>query len=127
MDSPNDFLLLSPLNPTEGGLNDYTCFDNRIHWYFCSKCAVRCFAFSGEGEIREVEVNKETKEVWTPKRQGWVEKTTGYLSVNATTLEPGQAGLNLKEWTEKGWIAYLDMKDEAAEARLGEPYDGGMY
>lgn len=127
MNSPDDFLLFSPLNPTEGGLNDYTCFEGRVHWYFCSKCAVRCFAFSGEGEVRDVEMDGEMHKVWTARREGWVEKETGYLSVNAATLEPGQEGLNLKEWTEKGWIAYLDFKDEIGTARLGEPHTGGMY
>jgi hypothetical protein len=50
-----------------------------------------------------------------------------YLSVNAHTLEPGQEGLDLREWTEKGWIAYLDMKDQVGESRLGEPHEGGIY
>jgi hypothetical protein len=49
------------------------------------------------------------------------------LSVNASTLEPGQEGLDLKEWTEKGWIAYLDYKYEVGERRLRKPHDGGMY
>ena len=123
-------MLLSPLNPTSGGLLDYTCFDKLIHWYFCGTCGVRCFALGGEGELREVdEPGGEGKKikVWMPKKEGWEENDTGYLSVNATTLEPGQEGLNLNEWTEKGWIAYLDCKNEAEEDRLGKPHEGGMY
>jgi hypothetical protein len=135
MDTPNDFLLLSPLNPTSGGLSDYTCFDHRIHWYFCGTCGVRCFAFGGEGVVRGVEVEGEMRQVWTPKKEGWKEggwreardTRPSYLSVNGHTLEPGQEELNLKEWTEKGWITYLDMKDEVGDDRLGEPHDGGVY
>lgn len=93
---------------------------------------MRCFSFTGEGERREVEIEekdgkKEKKMVWTPKREGWVEKETGYLTVNAVTLEPGQEGLDLRQWTEKNWIAYLDTKDKVGEARLGKPHEGGMY
>jgi hypothetical protein len=38
-DSPGDFALLSPLDEHglkmgQGGLLDYTCFDNLIHWFF---------------------------------------------------------------------------------------------
>jgi hypothetical protein len=63
------------------------------------------------------------------KKEGWSEREGGsnYLSVNASTLEPGQEGFNLKEWTEKGWIAYVDAKDNVGEYRLGEPHGGGMY
>lgn len=77
----------------------------------------------GESEIKEVEV--EGKAV---KKAGWVEgsSNTGYLSVNAATLEAGQEGLDLSEWTEKGWIAYLDFLGEIEEARLGKPYEGGV-
>jgi len=60
LNEPEDFLLLSPSNPFEG-LLDYTCFQARIHWFFCGTCGVRCFAFSGEGEVREVEIEGEKK------------------------------------------------------------------
>jgi hypothetical protein len=125
MDTPNDFYLLSPKDPNE--LSDYMCFEKRIHWYFCPACGVRCFAFRGESEVREVEVDGEKVQAWTARREGWDEPNTGYLSVNAVTLEPGQEGLSLKEWHEKGWIQYLDTKDEALEDRLADPHEGGMY
>jgi hypothetical protein len=69
--------------------------------------------------------------VWGPK-EPWAEGTeNGYLSVNAATLEAGQEGLDLREWAEKGWIAYLDTLSapqlEPRENRLGKPYEGGMY
>jgi len=60
----------------------------------------------------------------------------GYLSINATSLEPGQEGLDLREWWvaleskrraltggrhEKGWITYLDCLEEKGEDRLHVP------
>jgi hypothetical protein len=125
--SPNDFALLSPLSPSTE-LLDYTCFEERIHWYFCGKCGVRCFAFSGEGEVRDV-LGVDGKEVkaWTCKQEGWVEAKTGYLSVNAATLDADQDGLDLRQWTEKGWISYLDCKNGPVDPRLGKPHQGGMY
>lgn len=125
--SPHDFQLLSPLSPAQD-LLDYTCFAGRIHWYFCGKCGVRCFAFNGESEVRDV-LDMQGKEVraWTPRRDGWEEAKTGYLSVNAATLDQDQEGLDLREWSEKGWIAYLDCKYGPGETRLKEPHEGGMY
>lgn len=119
---------------SEEGLKDYTCFKGRIHWYFCSKCGVRCFAFMGEGEIRDVvytgiEGKDEKVRGWMPKREGWnegVEKGF-YFTLNAVTLEPGQEGCDLREWHEKGWIVYLDELKEVEEDRLGRPFEGGMY
>ncbi|KAH6666076.1 hypothetical protein B0J14DRAFT_605257 [Halenospora varia] len=127
VDAPNDFLLLSPPNPEQGGLNDYTCGDGEIHFYFCPKCGVRCFNFHGESEVRDAEVDGVRRKVWTPRKEGWVEPTMGSLSVNAATIEPGQEGFDIREWHEKGWIHYLDMKDEIGEARCGKPHSGGMY
>ncbi|KAH8648047.1 hypothetical protein BGZ60DRAFT_344433, partial [Tricladium varicosporioides] len=127
--SPEDFVLLSPLNPLDGGLSDYTCFDGNIHWLFCGKCGVRCFSFEGEAEIREVEIDGKIQQAWAPKREGWSEGTKNgcYLSINAITIEPGQEGFDLKEWHEKEWISYLDIKDETGKPRMGVPYPGGMY
>ena len=112
-----------------GGLLDYTCFDNVIHWYFCSVCGVRCFDFTGESELGTATTNIEGEQVpaWRPRKEGWKDNVTGYLSVNAATLEPGQPGLDLREWHEKSWIQYLDCKEEVGEDRFGEPYAGGMY
>ncbi len=83
----------------------------------------------GEGEVKEVEIGGEKVRVWAPKEDGWKEGTqyTGLLSVNAATLEAGQEGLDLRQWTEKGWITYLDFLNKVGEDRLGAPYEGGMY
>ena len=153
MNSPEDFVLLSPIvqeeeggggvlgglklaDAGEEGLKDYTCFTARTHWYFCSRCGVRCFAFMGHGEIRDVSYRDEEGEEkrvrgWTPKREGWREGTENgcYLSFNAATLEPGQEGErgDLRVWHEKGWISYLDQLNEVEEDRIGRPCQGGMY
>ena len=67
------------------------------------------------GELTKAWRVKEEKEVYT------------YVSVNAVTLEPGQEGLDLREWTEKGWIMYgAKLKDREAEDEK-EPSGGGMW
>jgi hypothetical protein len=124
----NDFALLSPLDPLTA-LGDYTCFEGLIHWLFCKKCAVRCFAFSGEGEVSQKEMNGVVTKFWAPKvddrhRNGG---PGSYLSVNGQTLEPGQEGLDLKDWHEKKWVCYLDTLDEKEEDRYGVPQRGGTY
>lgn len=88
---------------------------------------MRCFAVAGEGEIRGVEIEGSKSEAWMVKSEGWDESGMNYLTINAATLEPGQEGFNLKEWTEKGWIAYFDTKDEVGEGRMRESHEGGMY
>lgn len=106
-------------------LSDYTCFEARIHWFFCDRCG---FIFTGEGEIRDVNLEgQDTKRVWTPKKEGSAGGSSSYLSVNAVTLDADHQGLDLREWTEKNRIAYLDIKDEFGEDKLGKPYPGGMY
>jgi hypothetical protein len=139
-DSPKDFLVLSPLDEEEqgggggkglkmgqGGLLDYLCFDKDIHWYFCSNCGVRCFAFTGEAEVVTTQVEGKDVKAWKPKKEGWEENKTGYLSVNAVTLDQDQEGLDLREWHEKLWISYLDTKEWVGEERLRLPYPGGIY
>ncbi|TVY14325.1 hypothetical protein LARI1_G008171 [Lachnellula arida] len=89
------------------------------------------FCFCGEGEEREVEIEGERKMVWTAKRDRWVSGTSAkgfdYLTVNGVTIEPGQEGFDMREWMEKGWIAYLDVRDGVGEPRFSRPYDGGAY
>jgi len=72
--------------------------------------------------------SEEETEVWTPHKEGWTEEEgLGYLSVNATSLDVGQEGLDLREWHEKGWIAYLDTLENKEENRMRVPFVGGMY
>ncbi|KAF2503350.1 hypothetical protein BU16DRAFT_569191 [Lophium mytilinum] len=136
--SPDDFVLLAPTNPfddpADGGLADYQCFAKFTHWFFCPKCGVRCFTFGGESELAEIDLGewsggeKEGKltKVWRVKKEGWKEGDTSYLSINATSLDARQEGLDLREWHDKGWIVYLDMLDEEKENEMA-PFEGGMY
>jgi len=131
---PDDFQVLSPLNPPEE-LGDYQCFEKQIHWLFCKTCGVRCFSFMGESETVEREVmDPQTGEtnsmtVWSP-RQGWHEDMTHYLSVNGYTIDAGQEGCDLREWTEKKWVLYLDclrVQDTGPDRRYERPFEGGAY
>ncbi|KAM3067476.1 hypothetical protein ACMFMG_011621 [Clarireedia jacksonii] len=135
----DDFLLLSPTKDFEkAGLRSYRCFEAVYNWLFCGTCGVRCFAYNGEAETVKVdlaalgvkglngEVLGET-EVWRLKKEGWVEGHHNYLSVNATSLDAGQEGCDLREWHEKGWITYIDTLDQKEENRNGKPFRGGMY
>ena len=126
IDPPADFQLLSPLNPTSGGLQDYQCFAKKTHWYFCPTCGVRCFGFNNTGEVRTEDVGGEKKEVWGFKRKEWDEAEKKYLTVNALTLEPKQEGFDLREWVDKGWVAYYDYskneRDQMALPHAGDPY-----
>ena len=149
---PEQFQLLSPISTSDTsisggllvgphGLTDCVCNDKQIHWYFCSCCGVRCFAFSGEGEVRPLPSSStntgvlaegEEKQVWTPKREGWNKDSwASSLTVNATTLDAKQQGLDLREWHEKKWIVYIDClgEDEADDepARTERPHEGGTY
>jgi hypothetical protein len=140
-DSPNDFVVLSPLSFEEPGvLGDYRTFAGEYHWYFCNDCGVRCFGFAGTGgkggpggELvqRERQVlglaGDGLTTVWKPSAKGWVEGEMGYLSVNATTLDQDQPDLDLREWTEKGWIYYMDCKQRTGANRYKLPHPGGIY
>ncbi|KIW09178.1 uncharacterized protein PV09_00109 [Verruconis gallopava] len=121
-DAANDFILLSPLDPFKD-LGDYLCSDKIIHWFFCKTCGVRCFSFTGKGQVVDKDVDGETKTVWAPA-EGFVEGKNGYLSVNATSLDAGQQGLDLREWHEKGWIHYLDTLDAKEETSWTKPHRG---
>ncbi|OAA57408.1 Mss4-like protein [Niveomyces insectorum RCEF 264] len=124
-DAANDFILLSPLDPFND-LGDYLCGNKILHWFFCKTCGVRCFFFMGEGRVVDRDIDGETRKVWVPA-EDFVEEENGYLSVNATSLDPGQEGLDLREWHEKGWIHYLDMLDKKEENSWERPHRGGMY
>lgn len=140
-DSPNDFVVVSPLDfEDEGVLGDYRSFAAEYHWCFCNNCGVRCFAFAGTdgkggrgGELvdhgrRALGVHEDgTTKVWKPLAEGWVEGEVGYLSINAVTLDQDQEGLDLREWTEKGWIYYMDCKNRTEASRFGTPHAGGIY
>jgi hypothetical protein len=146
-----DFVVLSPLAAhTEatkndgylglgglGALGEYRCNDGLTNWTFCKGCGVRCFSFTGEGEIGELGIDLlplvngtkqgETKEKTLAWRTKFVEGAHNYLTINGITLDQEQEGLDLREWAEKGWVQYLDCKDRIGKPRFGLPHEGGMY
>jgi hypothetical protein len=131
-DLPNDFILTSPSSIDELGV--YKTEKCRINWYFCKNCGCRPFATSGQWEQKDLDINK-----WAGREggDGKMEKVLvfkdeeegayNYMSVNAVTLETGEGGVDLKEWHEKGWIAYVENR-EKKEKTLGgpKPHAGGM-
>jgi hypothetical protein len=143
--APDDFLLLFPLDPkaSDSGMTGYLCNAQKSTWYFCSICGVRCFTIRGDTENAEVEVESkvlrtlglEAKEegvtkvkVCKPAKEGWQEERggTSYFSLNATTLNEGQEGLDLRAFHENRWIGYVDSLDRTAEDGI-KPHRGGMY
>lgn len=138
--SPDDFLLLSPLNPLEE-FGDYRTGDGVLHSLFCKKCGVRCFVFTGQSEIVDVDLqelgvpgaDEGTAKAWRPKKDGWKEgRQNGcYLSLNALTFDANQDGVDLTEWADKKWVMYYDYLREENEGRkpvrLDAPYPGGSY
>jgi len=51
------FVLVKPNEPNEE-LGDYRCNKRVISWFFCKVCGVRCFAFGGEGEVVDLDLDK---------------------------------------------------------------------
>jgi hypothetical protein len=82
-----------------------------------------------EGEVKVAEVEGEEREAWMLRKEGWVEDESEkcYFSVNAATLKQGQEALDLREWTEKGWIAYLDYRNHVGKTRYRDTDNSGMY
>jgi hypothetical protein len=68
--------------------------------------------------------------VWRPKKEGWDEAlgkgAKSYLSVNMTSLDAGQEGLDLREFVDKGWIVYSNYLSGTLNTSL-KPSPGGMY
>lgn len=141
---PDDFMLLAPADPAD--LGDYRTRENGVHWYFCKTCGMRCFGFVGPGEVVDIDLDtcedgirkilvagnradeRGPVKVWRPKKEGW----QGYLSINAISLDAGQEGLDLREWTDKEWVMYIDLLDlkgdgNMATPRYDVPHEGGMY
>lgn len=134
--APSEFILLHPSTGDDplANLGDYKCNKERAHWYFCKQCGVRPFIMIGEGEVAEVDVDEfmgkqpsgKAEKVWRLKKDGYVEGKGGYFSLNASTLDHDQEGLDLRDWHERGWIRYLDeWKDEGGWEC--SPHPEGMY
>lgn len=142
-DPAADFLLLSPRGPDPASeLGDYLCFDRRLHWYFCPRCAVRCFTAEGCWRVDEVELRDVKLPEGFVADEGGAARVLrvdmdalqppqkGYLAVNAPTVDQDQAGgedLDLRELVDKRLVEYLDCKEEKGEDRVEYPHKGGTW
>jgi hypothetical protein len=136
--------MTSPSSPEE--LGDYRAFSGKVGWYFCKKCGARTFGVGGGWKQVELDIDewagKEGEE--SKKQKVWMTETKGeitlprggqevtmplhFVSVNATTLEVGEDGVDLREWFEKGWISYGENRDPSkAGSHQPKPHPGGMY
>ncbi|KEY71694.1 hypothetical protein S7711_10643 [Stachybotrys chartarum IBT 7711] len=135
--APEDFLLLSPLDPFED-LGDYRPGPD-LRFLYCKTCAVRCFTFMGEGELVDLKGldvpsagnDNGPVKAWRPKKEGWREgRAEGcYLSVNGYTIDQGQKDLDLRELTEKKIMSYIDclVDVDKQSPTLERPHFGGAY
>ena len=81
--------------------------------------------------MEEVEgENGEKMKVWHPRKDRVEGPDEGslYLSVNAHSIDAGQEGFDMREWTEKKWLWYLDFLDDSSRAANADhPLPGGCY
>jgi hypothetical protein len=144
--APRDFALLSPLDPLRE-LGDYTANSHGMHWLFCPRCGVRCFAVEGKGEVVERDLGREMEgvdlararawarvegdgsavKVWAVREEGWREEDSSWLRINARTLDARQEGLDLRQWHDSKWIEYVNWLDEIEGKSHDRPYEGGAY
>ncbi|KAI1907667.1 hypothetical protein LOZ12_004374 [Ophidiomyces ophidiicola] len=124
-----DFCLLSPSNP-KTDLSVYNCFEGKLNWFFCSTCGVRCFTAGADGLTEEIDLEvklgkpsegKMTK-IWRMD-----EHNPGYHSVNAHTIDQDQEGFDLRDFSDKKWVKYLDCKEEVSPGRYNYPQNGGTW
>jgi hypothetical protein len=134
--APRDFVLLAPTDPF-AELLDYQCSDNVTHWLFCPTCGARCIVVGDKNKTETVDIDLEAwlgeestgkhTTVFRMQEKNWDETKGDYLTVNATTLDAGQEGLDLREWHEKGWVMYLDCLDYKEDNRQERPHRGGQF
>jgi hypothetical protein len=147
-DPPNDFILLSPLDPATE-LKAYKCGEKVNPQLFCPTCGVKVLIARAEKEdafgkvvTRDLSTiglsNSQLKALGFENEDG-AKNVKGYvpvdewspehlLRVNAYALDGDQKGLDLREWQEKGWIQYVNWYDEVRGASSHErPFHFGAY
>jgi hypothetical protein len=96
----SDFTLKTP--KTEAEIPDYCWRSQKVHRFYCDKCGIQVYA-KGEYEFKGQVVN--------------------FFSVNVTTLDQPQEGLDLSTFTVK----YVSGRDDNWMAGLKDtPYPGGI-
>ncbi|KAE8374859.1 hypothetical protein BDV26DRAFT_269255 [Aspergillus bertholletiae] len=148
-DAPSQFFLLSPLD--RDTLANYKCFKRHVDWFFCPTCGVRCFSAVARWKQDEIDVKRfsaalsnsadkpnlpgieestKTVTVWRVNPDGYQEDVTGYLSINALTVDQDQAHgdpLDLRQLVDKKWVEYLGWKGPTLDSRYDYPHDSGTW
>ncbi|KAB8227295.1 uncharacterized protein BDW43DRAFT_294537 [Aspergillus alliaceus] len=145
-DAPNQFFLLSPLDWDR--MANYQCGKGLVSWLFCPTCGVRCFAmaahwkkdqigidsisaaYKGQSELTGSKETTKTITVWRIDPEGYKENVSGYLTLNALSVDQDQAHgnrLDLRELVDNKWMEYLDRKDNKLENRYDYPHDCGTW
>ncbi|CAI6229676.1 unnamed protein product [Periconia digitata] len=138
-DPANDFIVLSPSSPTEN-LGVYNAFGGSNNWYFCRNCGAQLFGVGAKWVSEELDVGKwagdvngdgKTQTVWKTSALNILDPTgkpAHYVSVNSITVE----GVDLIDWHDKGYIAYLNGRNRETEnmretVRFRKPHPEGCY
>ncbi|KUL87462.1 hypothetical protein ZTR_04535 [Talaromyces verruculosus] len=140
-DAANQFFVLSP--PDLESMSDYRCGSGHVQWFFCPKCGVRCFAAAGpwiKNEISRDLVDKaispkrfeggKSLSVWRMDPAVYLEMKTGYVSINALTIDQDQLhdqSLDLRHLVDEKAVEYMDGKEGKGERRYTYPHEGGAW
>jgi hypothetical protein len=104
---------------------------------------VRCFATAGPWikdeigrDLVEKALSLETFEgrdrlsVWRMDPALYQEQQTGYVSVNALTIDQDQLheqSLDLRQLVDQKVVEYMDCKERKGEKRYAYPHEGGTW
>lgn len=145
----NQFFILSPLDTDV--LVKYQCNERLVNWLFCPRCGVRCMGAAarwkkdhidlralgsvssssfGMGTAAAGQTMGNGLPVWRIEPDGYKENETGYLTVNALTIDQDQPhGLNLdlRKLVDLKGLEYLDCKNRQSDLRYDYPQDGGTW
>ena len=81
--------------------------------------------------VKGVEAGKKTK-VWRrPTTTGpGATPFSHFVTVNASSIDAGQDGFDMREWVDKGWLKYMDNLNHTGQGMpsIGDkPFAGGAY
>ncbi|OGM47449.1 hypothetical protein ABOM_002600 [Aspergillus bombycis] len=148
-DAPNQFFLLSPLD--RNTLANYKCPNGYINWFFCPTCGVRCFATvphwkqdqidiesisaaipsrDGKPDLPGIEESTKTITVWRMDPETFQEDVTGYLTINALTIDQDQPhgnNLDLRQLVDNKLVEYMDWNTKKGDCRYDYPHDKGTW
>ncbi|KAJ1706019.1 hypothetical protein AFGD_011563 [Aspergillus flavus] len=144
-DAPNQFFLLCPQD--RDSLANYKCQNGHINWFFCPTCGVRCFATVPHWKQDQIDIEKisaavpkldlpgveestKTVTVWRMDPDTFQEDVTGYLTINALTIDQDQAhgkNIDLRQLVDNKWVQYSDWNMRQHESRYDYPQERGTW